>query len=723
MAKARDERHRYGQHYTPQAVARLLAALAVKSETDFVFDPSCGDGRLLRAAMEIKHCIAEERASSQTAESPIASNEVSLFGIDRSAMAVAQASMPGLAVAVADFFEIEPGDGIADSVSLPQQFDSIIGNPPYIRQEIMSSADKQRVRRSLSRNGHGAYQPAWSRRSDMYVYFFARAIDFLRHGGSLAFLTASSWMSVGYGEHLKEFFLENFRIIAVIESVAESFFADASVNTAITVLEREPDPQLRDSHSVRFVQLRAPLAQLIPDGGPDETIRFARLIRTVTDSSPHFRAHVVRQGLLRERCESRSGMFTPQRTPDVGSMGFVLSDDIGGIGESNWSVYTHADDVFFRIRERCRAVLRPLGGMAAVRFGIKTGANEFFYVRGRDAGNSSVHESHTTRELPRSPGLKPLREIAIVRRGLTTGANEFFYVAPRTPSDVYGQRHEQVCDIELDPDAAIEVEDRSGARHQIERRYLSPVVFSLKEITGIRLTISATRRLVFSCSEREGALAATNALKYIRSGERAGYHRRPTCAARDPWYTVGRGWKPAPLIFPSKVGERWLIAINEARVLEDKKLYGIFPNRPDITRALAAFLNSTWARYFAEMTSRQMTGAQAIADIDVVVAAQILLPDPDDLTAEQLGNLDTALDDLSGRQIFSIFEEAKRADRRKLDDVVLAVMGFTNPVERAQVLQELYEAVTELVRSRLDRSHRAKSGASNLPDPEVYSPK
>jgi len=35
--------------------------------------------------------------------------------------------------------------------------------------------------------------------------------------------------------------------------------------------------------------------------------------------------------------------------------------------------------------------------------------------------------------------------------------------------------------------------------------------------------------------------------------------------------------KPAPLIFPSKVGERWVIALNRAGVFEDKKLYGIFP--------------------------------------------------------------------------------------------------------------------------------------------------
>src|SRR6266850_6592178 len=91
---------------------------------------------------------------------------------------------------------------------------------------------------------------------------------------------------------------------------------------------------------------------------------------------------------------------------------------------------------------------------------------------------------------------------------------------------------------------------------------------------------------------------------------------------------------PAPLIFPSKVGERWVVALNRAGVFEDKKLYGIFPNCGVPELALAALLNSTWARYYAEITCRQMTGAQAIADIDVAVAEQVLIPDPRKLSAE-----------------------------------------------------------------------------------------
>jgi Holliday junction resolvasome RuvABC DNA-binding subunit len=160
--------------------------------------------------------------------------------------------------------------------------------------------------------------------------------------------------------------------------------------------------------------------------------------------------------------------------------------------------------------------------------------------------------------------------------------------------------------------------------------------------------------------------------------------------------------RPAPIIFPSKVGQRWAVAVNRARVFEDKKLYGVFPKDEGSTVALAALLNSTWARYFAEATCRQMTGAQAIADIDVAVAEQILIPDPRRLTERMKKNLERAFRELSQRPALSIFEEIHCRDRRRLDEVTLAALGFRGAeVERA--LEKLYAAITELVRRRTAR--------------------
>src|SRR6185369_323699 len=318
-------------------------------------------------------------------------------------------------------------------------------------------------------------------------------------------------------------------------------------------------------------------------------------------------------------------------------------------------------------------------------FGVKTGANEFFYVTEEKQGVKSKGQRKNGKD---QNHLRALGEIASVRRGITTGANEFFYL-PRN-----GGGHS------TDPTS----NSQRSSSIIIESKYLSPVIFSLKEIPGILLERSHAKRLFFNCHLSSNELAGTGALDYIRQGERAGFHLRPTCSSREPWYGVAREMKPAPLIFPSKVGERWVVALNRAGVFEDKKLYGIFPAEGVSELVLAALLNSTWARYYAEITCRQMTGAQAIADIDVSVAEQIMIPDPRNISPPIKRKLVAAVLELSRRPVGSVFEEIKRPDRLRLDGLTLEAIGFSRRSERDAALDEVYSAVTDLVRARLSKS-------------------
>ena len=714
-----DDRHRYGQHYTPAVVARLLAAFAIRAAGDIAFDPSCGDGRLLEAARTAKLALAAEGSpTSPAADKTSISAEPNrdqfdeLFGVDRSENAVAEAARTGAKVAVADFFDIKPGDTVSDAFNVPSRVDSIIGNPPYIRQELLGDhksriskllepvtrGRKRLERPPLSRkrglggssgNGIGSaeqraetanqvYIPRWSGRSDIYVYFFAHAASFLRPGGRLVFLTASSWLDVAYGARLQEFMLANFSIVAVVESAVESFFEDASVNTSITVLERQPDPVARGRNPVRFIQSFKPLSNILPSGTP-ETIRLARALES-GEAPDGMRIRSVEQKKLKASL------------PASASTGNAHRDRRASVKRSeparrtSWGRFLRADDVFFRVLDKAADRLAPLADLASVRFGVKTGANDFFYLR------PGLGDRRRQVDTAASP-MRPLESLATVRRGMTTGANEFFYLkSPPEP------------ETRVFPRGLLRVHNSNGDAIEIESKYLHPVVFSLKEIPRIDITDSRTRMLFFDCPDLPEQLKGTRAIKYIKAGERADLHLRPTCSARVPWYDVARGKKPAPLIFPSKIGERWLVAINHAGVHEDKKLYGVFPRRSVPVQLLAALLNSTWARYYAEMTCRQLTGAQAIADIDVSVAEQILLPDPEALDGDERRQLVAALRAIARREVSSIFDEVEMPDRRRLDELILSAIGFREESERKLILNDLYRAATGLVRSRLARS-------------------
>jgi len=695
MAHARDDKHRFGQHYTPHRVARLLAALAIRSSGDVVFDPSCGDGRLLEAALTLKRELGLKRSVSSNSLNQV-------FGVERSSAAVRKAQETGACIAKADFFDIVPGSELKTSSPFPAEFDVLIGNPPYIRQELIGSKGKRRIEAQLALDrarSTDVFWPRWSRRSDVYVYFFAHSIGFLKNQGRLVYITASSWLDAGYGSALRKFLLANFRINAVIESRAESFFADASINTCITVLEREPNREARENNLIRFVRFDRVLEQILDEYcGRSKNCpewRLAKDIQGANLSSD--------RELFRIRCIAQSDLLASRTRVEKSSDSLI----------AGWGKYLRADEVFFRILERGRSNLLCLSDVAKVRFGVKTGANEFFYFK-EDGEKTNTTKAKLKRRRQvedekyeaesAALGLLELGTFASVRRGITTGANEFFYLNKLGQS----KPREEVAHIDPGKLGSVDgglttVRDSAGHILEIESGLLSPVVFSLKEISTIVLERVSTRRLLFNCSLSPDELEGTHALNYIRSGEQARFHLRPTCSNRDPWYSAARGMEPAPLIFPSKVGERWLVALNRARVYEDKKLYGIFPGRGVSVLALAALLNSSWARCYAEVTCRQMTGAQAIADIDVVVAEQILLPDPVSLPAGIRENLETALMQLSRRPILSFFEEIKQADRRRLDLLTLQAIGFNDGAECDGVLNDLYCALGELIKARISK--------------------
>ena len=68
----------------------------------------------------------------------------------------------------------------------------------------------------------------------------------------------------------------------------------------------------------------------------------------------------------------------PKKQSDLFNEGFDKKENkyIG----SKWGKYIRAPKIFFKILEKGKDKLVPLKQIADVRFGIKTGANEFFYV-------------------------------------------------------------------------------------------------------------------------------------------------------------------------------------------------------------------------------------------------------------------------------------------------------------------------------------------------------
>ena len=212
-------------------------------------------------------------------------------------------------------------------------FDIAIANPPYVRQEKIGPHKAALVRQ---------YSDAASARSDLYCYFYARALQLLRRGGWHVFVCSNSWLDVGYGAKLQKFLLENAHVQAIYESAVERQFSTAQINTVISLIRNVPGD---DHHITRFVSLRD------------------KFQRALTDL--HKR---------RERTVSQADLMAASLgSPDKRGRRKFVGDKWGG-------KYLRAPDIYWQLLEKSRAHLVPLGQIATVRAGMKSGANEFFYL-------------------------------------------------------------------------------------------------------------------------------------------------------------------------------------------------------------------------------------------------------------------------------------------------------------------------------------------------------
>ena len=88
-------------------------------------------------------------------------------------------------------------------------FDIVLANPPYVRMEKLDNEDE------LSYGE--AFPEVSASRADILVYFYARALQILRPGGWLSFITSNKFMRAGYGAGTREHLPASLRIHRVID--------------------------------------------------------------------------------------------------------------------------------------------------------------------------------------------------------------------------------------------------------------------------------------------------------------------------------------------------------------------------------------------------------------------------------------------------------------------------------------------------------------------------
>ena len=108
-------------------------------------------------------------------------------------------------------------------------FDVVIGNPPYVRQELLG--DQKNYYWQRYKVYHGV--------ADLYTYFFERGAGLLNETGIFGIIVANKWMRAGYGEPLRRW-LKTQNIQQIIDFGDLQVFQGATTYPCIFISAKGP---------------------------------------------------------------------------------------------------------------------------------------------------------------------------------------------------------------------------------------------------------------------------------------------------------------------------------------------------------------------------------------------------------------------------------------------------------------------------------------------------
>lgn len=226
---------RHGIHYTPTDLALFVARRALsKAERRqmVILDPACGDGELLLA-------VAAEAARAGFPAPH-------LVGLDRDPQAVAVATdrleaapIASCVVRCDDFLTPE----LLGGGDVPESFDLVISNPPYVRTQVLGASRAQALGRQFGLQG----------RVDLYHAFVAAITAKLEQGGLLGLLCSNRFMTTRSGGSLRTLLARHFQL-AELWDLGDTKLFEAAVLPAVVIARRTHEPVDRSTAFIKVYE-------------------------------------------------------------------------------------------------------------------------------------------------------------------------------------------------------------------------------------------------------------------------------------------------------------------------------------------------------------------------------------------------------------------------------------------------------------------------------------
>lgn len=224
----------------PEVVAFMLDLIGYTSDQSLterrLLEPSCGEGDFLLPALD--RLLSAWRRTGETDPYPTLKDALRAVELHRRSYDIVRRKV--LARLEAEGFASSTCLALADSwlifgdfllIPLDMSFDAVVGNPPYVRQELIAAA--------LMNEYRARYQTIYDR-ADIYIPFIERSLSTLTDSGRLGFICSDRWMKNRYGGPLRKLVAERYHLSIYVDMVdTPAFLSDVIAYPAITVITRQ----------------------------------------------------------------------------------------------------------------------------------------------------------------------------------------------------------------------------------------------------------------------------------------------------------------------------------------------------------------------------------------------------------------------------------------------------------------------------------------------------
>jgi len=228
-----------GGYYTPLPIARFLVDWAIKSPTDAILEPSCGDGIFLESAI---NSLVKVGAKRETAKNNIIGIEYYESEAEKARHRIQSKGLKSQKnqVLCGDFFHYCK-QYLADNVF----FDAIVGNPPFIRYQ---NFPKEQMVAAFAIMKRAGLHP--NRLINTWIPFLIASTLLLKKDGRLAMVIPAELFQVNYAAEARLFLSETYKRITMV-TFKKLVFEGVQEEIVLILGERDGG----ENHGIRVEEL------------------------------------------------------------------------------------------------------------------------------------------------------------------------------------------------------------------------------------------------------------------------------------------------------------------------------------------------------------------------------------------------------------------------------------------------------------------------------------